>query len=232
MRRTIWVGWICHIRSPAYGRWLIRGQKSGLRYVLGIVTRARGAILQVSAELGTFCKLTNLSVFVDAPLFLTVSVTAAWRHNFHPGDTDPNVPRALQVPLDGWRKQAMRQETRNKVTVLINELEYQATKMEQGGRKAWWDTQRFQEIFLVGADYRCQRALGAEGSLQLRDCQRASYEFIRQGMSPLITKQAPLRFQSGKFISFLLFPAFFSLSSLSFCHCPEVVTSEQEQIAF
>ncbi|KAL9613005.1 MAG: hypothetical protein Q9167_002438 [Letrouitia subvulpina] len=161
---------------------------------------ARDPISHVSAELGVFCNSTDFSLSVDAPLFLTVSITSTSRHNFRPGDTDPSVPRALEVPLDGWRRQALRKATSIKLTVLINQLEYQATKMEQGGRKAWWDTQRFEEIILVGSDYQCQRAFGAPGSLQFRDCQRASFEFIHQGIAPRITKSAPLRFQSGQCI--------------------------------
>lgn len=118
------------------------------------------------------------------------------------------------MPLDGWRRQAFRKETKNKLTVLINQLEYQATKMVQGGRKAWWDTQRFEEIWLVGVDYQCQRAFGPAGSLQLRDCQRASYDFIQLGITPRITKKAPLRFQSGKFYCFLSVFVFFKFHLL------------------
>ena len=65
----------------------------------------------------------------DAPLFMTVSVTNPWTPNYRPGDTDPNIPPILQNILDIWRGQTMLESTREKITVLINQLALQGRKM-------------------------------------------------------------------------------------------------------
>ena len=135
----------------------------------------------------------------EAPLFLTVSVTPPFIENKRPGDTDPHVPLALQLPIKSYRAtEAAFLLTQERLTVLINELGYQSQKMVQGGKKAWWDTQNFQAIIPVGVDYQCTEKLGAKGILQARDCRDASYGFVKQGDAPLITPNTPINTKSGK----------------------------------
>ncbi|KAL8744131.1 MAG: hypothetical protein Q9190_003591 [Brigantiaea leucoxantha] len=134
----------------------------------------------------------------NAPLFLTVSITSPYRRNFRPGDTDPRIIPPLQSVLAFWRDEAFRQASKDKVTVMINQLGLQFSRMTEGGRKAWWDSQRFDEVSPGGVGYECKPELGAHGALPIRDCEFASYGFINEGHAPRITPNEPLKFHSGQ----------------------------------
>ena len=150
----------------------------------------------VDTKIGCMDRL--ISKHLDAPLFLTVSITSPYRRNFRPGDTDPRIIPPLQSVLAFWRDEAFRQASKDKVTVMINQLGLQFSRMTEGGRKAWWDSQRFDEVSPGGVGYECKPELGAHGALPIRDCEFASYGFINEGHAPRITPNEPLKFHSGK----------------------------------
>ena len=116
--------------------------------------------------------------------------------NLEPGNTDPSVPLALKIPLEDYRSRALLQSTKAKATVLINQLEFQASQMVQGGKKTWWDTQDFREIIPTGVSYECKSELGIGESLAGGDCRKASFNFIQQGEAT-IAHNIPLEFESG-----------------------------------
>ena len=117
--------------------------------------------------------------------------------NLKPGDTDPRVPLALVSPLEDYRRQALLESTRVSLTILMNELQFQSTKMTQAGVKTWWDVQKFKEIFPTGVSYQCKKELGEEGGgLSAGDCRSASFNFINKGEA-IIKRDVPLAYQSG-----------------------------------
>ena len=145
----------------------------------------------------SFCvpKLTA----IDTPLFMTVSINPSYTRNFHPGDTDPNIPLALAGPLDAWSRQALRQSTVDKIGILFNELGAQSARMQQGGRKTWWDMGDFEEIVPGSIRYNCRAEFGAAGTLLPKECEDASYNFAKPGDTPAITPGSPLYYRSGRF---------------------------------
>ena len=134
---------------------------------------------------------------VEAPLFMTVSVTHPGV-NFRPGDTDPKVPLVLTGPLAQWRAEQWSQKKRDGITVLINEMVHQSDSMEAGGKKNWWDNTDFEDIIPNGVDYPCSAELGTPPELKQNECLQASFEFIKKGSPPPITPGSPLYFRSGE----------------------------------
>ena len=143
-------------------------------------------------------KTRLMQSILDAPLFLTVSLGPPNVPNYRPGDTDPEIALALRHPLSDRRHYAVLQSTRNKVSVFMNELGVVAMKMMQGGKKAWWDTGKFQAVILASLEYQCKEVLGPKGALQARDCQDASYAFVQQGAEARITFNNPIIYTRGE----------------------------------
>ncbi len=125
---------------------------------------------------------------------MTVSVTGASEY-VNPGNFDPVVNTNLQIQLQERANKAFLQRTKNKIAIVINALQSVFLQMDITGRKAWWDNTHFQAEIPENVGTLCNARRGAPNP---SDCERASFNLIRGGLTPTITPRKPIVFQSGK----------------------------------
>ena len=145
-----------------------------------------------------FISILNDAFLSDSPYFIAITLSNPNTPNLRAGDTDPAVPDALIRELQWYHENAINlPSTKNKQTILMNQLAANMEAMRQGGKKAWCDNQHFEAINPTHVEFQCQEALGKKGTLSVRECKEASYLFIGAVYAPNIEKNKPIVFKYG-----------------------------------
>ena len=151
--------------------------------------------LRLGAQSKTCCfrQHNRTNRCIDAPYFVTVTVSDK-AQTLSPGNVHPIVGLKLINELEELiRGYSIAAQT--KASEVINALMYNNERMSIGGRVPWWDNTYFRASAPFGMGIYC---LSGHGRTPVTaDCERASFQFIKRGITPRVQVGAPLSVQYG-----------------------------------